>query len=90
MGQTAGICSRTGMNPMFAQQIESAKLLRSLSQLMPASRPQAEQLEEGQVVMLKRKGMRNKNTSPYYTTPYTVHPTTERHRCELYGTHPAR
>jgi hypothetical protein len=66
---------------MFAQQIESAKL--KVAETVNASRPQAEQLEEGQVVMLKREGMRSKNTSPYYTTTYTVHPTTERHRYEL-------
>jgi hypothetical protein len=68
-------------NPMFAQQIESAKL--KVAETVNASRPQAEQLEEGQVVMVKREGMRNKNTSPYHTTPYTAHHTTERHRYEL-------
>jgi hypothetical protein len=35
-------------------------------------------------VMLKRsERVRGKNTSPFEPTPYTVHPTSERHRYEL-------
>ena len=69
-------------NPMFAQQIETAKLKKA--EEVNASRPQAEQLEEGMTVMLKRsERVRGKNTSPFEPTPYTVHPTSERHRYEL-------
>ena len=69
-------------NPMFAQQIETAKL--KVAEEVNTSRPQAEQLVEGTEVMLKRsERIRGKNTSPFEHTPFTVHPTSERHRYEL-------
>ena len=80
--KTRLVYARELANPMFEQRIEMARLRQAES--VNATRPQAEQLEEGTVVMLKRKErVRGKNTSPFEPTPFTTHSTPERHRYEL-------
>lgn len=69
-------------HPSVAQQIETSKL--QVAEHVNASRPQADQLPAGQKVMLRRSALvRGKNISPFEPTPYTAHPTPERHRYEL-------
>ena len=69
-------------HPSVAQQIETSKL--QVAEQINASRPQADQLPAGKKVMLRRSArVRGKNISPFEPTPYSAHPTSERHRYEL-------